>query len=254
VQTPGGDWYLAHLTGRPDRPLGRCRLGRETALQAVTWPAGAFPRLAHGGTLPAETVAIDLPAQPWPSVPDGTLFPGPTLPPHFNTLRDPVDPAWCRVGNGLTLIGRDGPTCLHRQSRIARRIQHVELEAETELRFAPDDFQALAGLSAFYDCALWWMLAVTHDEERGRGVQLFWNDAGDGGWTTVGEGLDAGHLSDERMDDQRWNFTGGWVSLSCHDLSGRGAPATFTRFDYRPLGAAPATKMRRNHNTTGTFN
>ena len=269
VRTPGGSWYLAHLAGRPDRPLGRCRLGRETALQRVAWPAGDFPRLAHGGTLPAESVAVDLPAQPWPVTPDSTLFPGPTLPPHFNTLRDPADPAWCRVGNGLTLIGRDGPTSLFRQSRVARRMQHAALEAETELRFAPADFQALAGLSAFYDCALWWMLAVTHDEEHGRGVQLFWNDAGapgngpliavpgdgpvrlrltitggvlrcwyatsDAAWIAVGEGIDAGLLSDEHTRGQQWNFTGAWVSLSCHDLSGRGAPATFSRFAYRGL-------------------
>lgn len=267
VKTPGGDWYLAHLASRPDRPLGRCRLGRETALQRLAWPTGEFPRLAAGGNLPAERVNVDLPAHPWPAVAADTSFPGPELPPHFNSLRTPVDPSWCHLAGGLTLIGRDGPTSRFRQSRLARRMQHMELEAETELSFAPTDFQALAGLSAFYDCDLWWMLAITHDERLGRCVQIFWNNAGSAGngplvalpgdspvrlrltilhgllrfwyalpgqlWTTLGEAADAGLISDDNFRDQQWNFTGAWVSLSCHDLSGRGTPAAFSHFAYR---------------------
>jgi beta-xylosidase len=55
----------------------------------------------------------------------------------------------------------------------------------------------------------------------------------------LGEGFDAGRLSDEHTGGGTWNFTGGWVALSCHDLSGRGMPARFTRLAYQELTAVP---------------
>ena len=60
VDAGNGEWYLAHLCGRPVEwlqappatPPGRyenlhCPLGRETALQRVTWTDDGWPRLAH---------------------------------------------------------------------------------------------------------------------------------------------------------------------------------------------------------------
>ena len=43
VRTQDGEWYLAHLVGRPYSPLGSCVLGRETAIQRVEWPTAAGP-------------------------------------------------------------------------------------------------------------------------------------------------------------------------------------------------------------------
>jgi len=43
VETQNGEWYLAHLTGRPirkEKPVyerGYCPLGRETAIQELEW-------------------------------------------------------------------------------------------------------------------------------------------------------------------------------------------------------------------------
>jgi xylan 1,4-beta-xylosidase len=70
VQTPAGEWYLAHLASRPlitGAPLNagspdksdisaqhaghRCILGRETCIQKVEWRDG-WLRLATGGTKP----------------------------------------------------------------------------------------------------------------------------------------------------------------------------------------------------------
>ena len=70
VETPAGEWYLAHLASRPLKtgaPLNpnspdksdiaaqhaghRCVLGRETCLQRVEWRDG-WLRLATGGTKP----------------------------------------------------------------------------------------------------------------------------------------------------------------------------------------------------------
>jgi xylan 1,4-beta-xylosidase len=76
VETPAGEWYLAHLASRPlktgtarnstspdqsasaDAHAGdRCVLGRETCLQRVEWREG-WLRLVTGGTKPQLTVAL----------------------------------------------------------------------------------------------------------------------------------------------------------------------------------------------------
>ncbi|WP_405590933.1 family 43 glycosylhydrolase [Streptomyces sp. NBC_01092] len=63
VETPGGEWVMSHLTARPlQTPAGpRCPLGRETAIQAVTWDEAGWPRLRHGGWHPA--VEVDVPTR-----------------------------------------------------------------------------------------------------------------------------------------------------------------------------------------------
>jgi xylan 1,4-beta-xylosidase len=60
VQLPDGSWVLSHLTARPlNTPSGpRCPLGRETAIQAVTWDTEGWPRLRHGGAHPAVEVEV----------------------------------------------------------------------------------------------------------------------------------------------------------------------------------------------------
>lgn len=50
VETQNGEWYMAHLCSRPNSARGSL-LGRETALQKITWQDG-WPRLACGGKLP----------------------------------------------------------------------------------------------------------------------------------------------------------------------------------------------------------
>lgn len=55
VETHTGEWYLAHLTGRPIHPAddsvihqrGYCPLGRETAIQKLEWKDG-WPYVAGG--------------------------------------------------------------------------------------------------------------------------------------------------------------------------------------------------------------
>ncbi|MFJ7291233.1 glycoside hydrolase family 43 protein [Streptomyces collinus] len=66
VEMPDGQWLLSHLTARPLHTAQgrRCTLGRETAIQAVTWDAEGWPRLAQGGWHPA--VEVDVPTRPHP--------------------------------------------------------------------------------------------------------------------------------------------------------------------------------------------
>ena len=52
VQSYEGDWYMAHLCSRP---LDGCSiLGRETAIQNITWTQDGWYRIATGGKLPKQ--------------------------------------------------------------------------------------------------------------------------------------------------------------------------------------------------------
>src|SRR6185295_17884387 len=48
VETQKGETYLVYLCGRPLRNRGRCVLGRETAIQPMTWRADGWLRTTDG--------------------------------------------------------------------------------------------------------------------------------------------------------------------------------------------------------------
>ena len=197
VDTGRGEWYLAHLCGRPvewrvnppaEPPATysldalHCPLGRETALQKLEWTDDGWLRLAHGDNRPrAEVPAPDLPPAPFPAEPEIDHFDGSTLSPHWNTLRAPAGD-WlslsARPGH-LRLVGRESLMSGFDQSLVARRQQAFDCEAATELDFTPADFQQCAGLVAYYNTRNHAYLHVTHDERLGsRVLRLMLNDRG----------------------------------------------------------------------------
>jgi xylan 1,4-beta-xylosidase len=178
VDTPAGDWFMAHLCHRPlqrpgkpvaDREQHKCApLGRETAIQAIRWDADGWPRLAHGDSLPRLDVPVALPEHRWPTVGARALFAGPTLPDEFNTLREPPDDSWCsftRRPGALSLRGRDSLASHFDQSVVARRLQHLHARAETCVRFVPVNFKQAAGLLAYYDRFHYQFLRLTGTED-----------------------------------------------------------------------------------------
>src|SRR5271166_619405 len=124
VETQSGDWYLAHLCGRPLEAPGitprHCNLGRETAMQRVVWGDDGWPRMAHGNNTPAEVVpAPDLPDHKFEAERGRDDFDQANLNRHFQSLRTPADPNWL----SLTVL----PVALSRdvQGRIAQ--EHVPM-------------------------------------------------------------------------------------------------------------------------------
>ncbi|MGW5636718.1 glycoside hydrolase family 43 protein [Streptomyces sp. NPDC003832] len=183
VETPDGEWYLAHLMARPLSPLGPCVLGRETAVQRVEWTADGWPRL--GGDQPA--------GHPGPAVPR-TVVPAPALPPaptapapardHFDrpgldvrwsTLRRHPDPAWIslteRPGH-LRLRGGQSLGSTHGQSLVARRQQHRDCDFSARLAAEPASPRQMAGIVHYYNSALWHYLHLTWDEHLGRVLRV----------------------------------------------------------------------------------
>ncbi|MFJ3801364.1 family 43 glycosylhydrolase [Streptomyces sp. NPDC090088] len=185
VQTPQGDWYLSHLTARPLRtPEGpRCPLGRETAIQAVTWDTEGWPRLRHGDTRPAVTVKV--PAGQRPASRGAGLHSicgcrrvGATSPhppadnhtPPYYTLRSPIAPSWIdpttRPG-WLRLRGHHGPDSLWSHHLLARRITEHRTEARVTLQATPTTFTQAAGLLLWYNTSAYYALDLTWTEPEG---------------------------------------------------------------------------------------
>lgn len=194
VETAQGEWFMAHLCGRPlewsgpnadqnDPASGyaglHCPLGRETALQRIQWRDDDWPEVvgADGqpsGQRPSVNVAApDLPPHPFPAEPARDDFDSATFSGHLNSLRKPFDESWAslteRPGH-LRLKGRESLMCLFDQSLVARRQQHFNCRAETRVDFEPDNFHQMAGLVAYYNTRNHAYLHVTRDPDSGARV------------------------------------------------------------------------------------
>ncbi|GAA5173822.1 glycoside hydrolase family 43 protein [Modicisalibacter zincidurans] len=172
----------------------------------------------------------------------------------------------------LRLFGRQSPGSWFEQALVARRRDAFVCAAETTLEFAPEDYQQCAGLIAYYNRFKFHYLAVTRDASGQRvltilscadnwpsgdldfplaspvvldeatplrlgltmdGASLRFRYAeGTGEWQPIGPTLDAGMLSDEGAGRAHGYFTGTFLGMAAHDISGRGLPADFSAFRY----------------------
>ena len=181
VETQTGDWYVAHLCGRPvevDDPHSprRCILGRETALQQVAWTADGWLRLVGSDHPQVEVPAPTLPPHPFPPEPDTDHFDDSALSIHWQTLRVPADPSWLSLTEHpghLRLYGRDSLQSRLDVSLVARRIERLQATFETALDYAPQNPWQMAGLTAFYSDNNYYFLAVTCDDDGHRRLLLF---------------------------------------------------------------------------------
>ncbi|MEY9995218.1 xylan 1,4-beta-xylosidase [Streptomyces sp. V4I8] len=174
VETPEGEWVMSHLTARPLRtPDGpRCPLGRETAIQVLTWDKDGWPRLRHGGWHPA--VEVDVPTRPVTPEPPDSRDAGPDEPLGWpwSTLRGYADPDWADAGTRpgwIRLRGRHGPESRWAHSLLARRITEHRAEAEVTVEAAPRTFTQAAGLVLRYNAEAYLSLDLTWAEPEGEG-------------------------------------------------------------------------------------
>ncbi|MBD2872311.1 glycoside hydrolase family 43 protein [Paenibacillus arenilitoris] len=270
VETQKGEWYMCHICSRPFPGTKLNPLGRETSLQRCVWTEDGWLRLAHEGRLPALTVpAPDLEQHPFPAKQAKDDFNAPALGREYQTLRVPAEDAWLSLTERpgfLRLRGRESLHSWHRQSMVARRLQHFRCTAETRMEYEPEHFMQMAGLAFYYDESDYYYLRVTQDGERGRKLGVLSSASGkygehreqelsvdgwpayylravvrerslrfyaspDGGrWQAVGGEFDLGVLSDEHGG--KLGFTGTMIGLCAQDLNGTGKHADFDYFAY----------------------
>lgn len=187
-----GEWYLAHLCGRPVE--GKyCILGRETSIQKVVWE-NDWPRLAGGTNEPQVALEVNYPdddeaVRDADGAGNGTVlsqemaekrngyfgnwrddFDGNSWDRHFQTLRVPMGekasmaerPGWIRM------YGRESLESFYEQSFLGFRQQHFGVQVDTKVEFSPVSHQQMAGLTYFYNGSCFYYLYVTYDEELGR--------------------------------------------------------------------------------------
>lgn len=265
VETQNGDWYMAHLCGRP--VVGKkCILGRETALQKCYWTDDGWLRI-QGGPNPQTIVeAPSLPPHPFEQESNKDDFTGETLKHYWSSLRRTFTDEWISLSDRpgyLRLTGGESMQSIHRQSLLARRLEDMQVEIETAVEMDPEHFQQMAGLIVYYDTDDYVYLRVTHHEETGKclgiieskngkydelfdeGIPLtsssaklkaeiqnewlhFYFAENNHEWQKVGGPIDIGHLSDDDADYIR--FTGTFVGICAQDLSGQ---KKNSYFDYR---------------------
>ncbi|MCB9266006.1 MAG: glycoside hydrolase family 43 protein, partial [Lewinellaceae bacterium] len=176
VETPSGDWYMAHLASRSLMPERKSPLGRESCLQRVEWTEGGWLQLAQGGVKPADSIpAPALPAVAFEDIPARDEFDGRNIRVDYQTLREPHEKNWLDLQSRpgmLRLRGRRPPSSHYDVSLVARRVTSYAAEAETAVEFHPESYRHKAGLAAFYDSRHYYWLAVSHDDSLGRCVEL----------------------------------------------------------------------------------
>ncbi len=274
VDTPAGEWYVAHLCARPLGPEPRSVLGRETAIQRVEWTEDGWLRLAGGGTVARLGDGRGAPER----VRDD--FDGPAIDPRLSTLRRPPAEDWAglrtRPGS-LTLRGGDNLTSRFGVSLVATQLQDFEALAETRVAVRPRHFSHSAGLVVFYDEKNFAYLRVYRSEslggtavgillmedrakrellldraavdadavvlqarlEQGR-LQFAWGTSG-ADLRPIGPVLDATYMSDEATR----GFTGTMIGLACVDAYRKDLLAHFDWFDLRHGIAAQASPPAR---------
>lgn len=270
LELPNGDCYLVHLTGRPLPYRGRCVLGRETAIQKLEWNEDGWPRLAHGGVGPElEFEGPFAATAPHEHQVQALDFSTPELPIDFQSLRMPMTEknlSLTERSGFLRLKGAECPTSRYEQSLIARRQQAFCFTATTSVDVQPETIQQLAGLISYYNTGKFIYLNVTFDPELGRVLEIMtsnmsggigypmgrrlplpadgeiglridvdydcwsaaWSHNG-GAWQSLNIELDYSVLADEVGTE---NFTGAFIGLACHDMSGARLPADFSYFKY----------------------
>ncbi|MGW4466675.1 glycoside hydrolase family 43 protein [Micromonospora sp. NPDC004704] len=180
VRTQTGQWYLAHLVGRPYTPLGNCVLGRETALQRVEWPADGWPSIPGG--VPADEIAApDLPAHPWPAEPATDDFDDDSLGVSWSTLRRPAGPDWVDLSSRashLRILGGQSPVGRQAPSLVARRVGATRCSLETVVEFDPADHRQLAGITGYYNTANWYYAYLTRADDGRRVLEVLSCDSG----------------------------------------------------------------------------
>jgi xylan 1,4-beta-xylosidase len=176
VETQNGETYMVYLCGRPLRNRGRCTLGRETAIQKMTWSEDGWLRTLDAQGIPTlKSPAPPLPGHPFPSASGREDFDGPQLPIDFQWLRTPhpgeLFSLTARPGF-LRLLGRETIGSLFRQSLVARRQQSHCISAATLVEFEPEHFQQMAGLVCYYNSAKFHYLYLSHDEANGKHLRV----------------------------------------------------------------------------------
>lgn len=267
VQSPDGRWFLSHLCSRPIPGTRRSPMGRETALQEVVFDNDGWIRLKSPdiafdeGEHPQQDVAYEFQGSlhadfQWLRTPEpdeifslderpgclrliGRESPGSLFEQSLVARRQQ---AFCY--DATTCVEFEPDNFQQMAGLIAYYNQHKfhylyishdeEVGRHLKVMSCAGD---LAGLHASppmqmepvnipEQTPIYLKVSVRFDEMR-------FNWSLDGvDWSPIGPPLDASILSDEAGKGEGANFTGAFVGMACHDVTGFRQAADFHSFSY----------------------
>jgi xylan 1,4-beta-xylosidase len=275
---PDGRDYITYLCSRPLPGKQFSPLGRESGIAPLEWKNG-WPYIAgydFKSVLPP--IEFEIPGVPHPQPEQKEVLVEfkncVKLPLEFQSLRIPFEKKWFSLNKDrkgyLRLYGQDSPVSRFKQSMVARRIQHFNVEIETSLEFNPQSYLQIAGLMLRYDETTFYYLHVTQMPETGEKVlaylefeageytynnpkiavlpenesvklkavvqdevvRFYWA-SGNESFKDIGLQKEFWKLSDEFI--KPIGFTGSFAAITANDLLGFGSYADFEYFKYTIL-------------------
>lgn len=150
VQTQNGDWYMVYLCGRK-LGEGYSMLGRETALDPVTWTADGWPIVNNLDGPSVLQIKPNLPECVWPSSYEDDFL-GETVGTDWVYPRPPQEGA-IYVKDSFVHIRASVPDLcsVHSRNIMLRRQQHFNFEAVCAMRFGDIGLNQDAGMTCYYD-------------------------------------------------------------------------------------------------------
>lgn len=267
VQTPDGRWFLSHLCSRPMPRMRRSPMGRETALQEVELGSDGWFRLKHPETAldsadhplmqrqysfqselhedfqwlrtPQPDEIFSLAERPGYLRLIGRESPGSLFVQSLVARRQQAfryTATTCVEFEPDNFQQMAGLICYYNQHKFHYLyISHDEdIGRYLNIMSCQGD---LAGLHAMAPmnlkplpikpgCEVHLKVDVDYDVLR-----FHWSYDGLA-WTEIGVPLDASVLSDEAGKGEGANFTGAFVGMACHDVTGFARHADFRKFSY----------------------
>jgi xylan 1,4-beta-xylosidase len=150
VQTQNGQWYMVYLCGRPVG--GKLSiLGRETALDPITWTADGWP-MVNGLKGPSVLqVKPDLPECVYEPK-DKDDFTRSYLDYQWMFPRIPENDGIVLSGSHIRIKGSvEDLNSINSRNVVLRRQEHLRFEAECKMKLNPMAFGQDAGMTCYYD-------------------------------------------------------------------------------------------------------
>ena len=160
VDTPAGEWYIAHLMSRPLPGTKLNPLGRETSLQKAAWTDNGWLQMADGSNL----AKMETPAPVGVTTKRDTLrlddvyddFSKNSYSLKFMTPYHAQTSSWVQASHGhLEIYGRNSLFSQVSPSIMATRATSFDYTLQTKVSFQPDHYSETAGLGLYYDANNW---------------------------------------------------------------------------------------------------
>ena len=171
VETPNGEWYIAHLMSRPLPGTQLNSLGRETSLQKVSWTDTGWLQMSDGSNL----AKMETPAPTGISIEKETVrrddiyddFSKNSYSFKFMTPYHRQDTSWVHAADGhLKIYGRNSLFSQVTPSIMATRATSFDYTLQTKVFFQPNHYSETAGLGLYYDANNWFYIHLSLNDKE----------------------------------------------------------------------------------------